>query len=71
MGDIKSILFVSILQNEIGSIQKISDTLSQTLKQIYQRRPYSKIKNSRLFHLQGVGCKIVNCVQVTKNRKHD
>ena len=27
--------------------------------------------NSRLFHLIGVGCKIVNCTQVAKNRKHD
>ena len=26
----------------------------------------SKIMNSRLFHLQGEGCKIVNCTQVAK-----
>ena len=25
--------------------------------------------NSRLFHLQGAGCKIVNCTQVAKNKK--
>ena len=25
--------------------------------------------NSRLFHLIGVGCKIVNCTQIAKNRK--
>ena len=28
----------------------------------------SKIMTSRLFHLQGVGFKIVNCTQVTKNK---
>ena len=26
----------------------------------------SKIMNSRLFHLQGIGCKIVNCTQDAK-----
>ena len=36
------------------------------IKQIDQRRPKSKIMNSRLFHLQGVGCKIANFTQVTK-----
>ena len=30
-----------------------------------------KIINSRLFHLQGVGCKIVNCTQVAKKEKEN
>ena len=30
-----------------------------------------KIMKSRLFDLQGVGCKIVNCTQVDKERKVD
>ena len=25
--------------------------------------------NSRLFHLQGVGCNVINCTQVAKQRK--
>ena len=41
------------------------------IKQIDQRRPKSKIMNSRLFHLQGVGCKIVNCTQVAKKEKEN
>ena len=41
------------------------------IKQIDQRRPKSKIININKFHLQGVGCKIVNCTQSAKHRKHD
>ena len=43
----------------------------EDIKQIDQRRPKSKIMNSRLFHLQGVGCKIVNCTQVAKKEKEN
>ena len=41
------------------------------IKQIDQRRPKSKIMNGRLFHLQGVGCKIMNCTQVAKKEKEN
>ena len=39
------------------------------IKQIDQRRPKSKIMNSRLVHLQGVGYKIVNRTHVAKTNQ--
>ena len=41
----------------------------QHLNKLNKDDVQNKIMNSRLFHLRGVGCKIVNCTQVEKNRK--